>query len=49
MRQLLAKEKWAEQTLSLPDLTVVISTKNATLFGEGGLVGLAVVFIKQAW
>ena len=48
MRQLLAKEKWAKQTLSLPGLTVVIPTKNETLFGEGGLVGLAVVFRNQA-
>lgn len=49
MRQFLAKEKWAEQTLSLPGLTVVIPGKNASLFGEGGLVGLAVVFRNQAW
>lgn len=48
MRQFLAKEKWTEQTLSLPGLTVVIPTKNAPLFGEGGLVGLAVVFQNQA-
>lgn len=44
MHQFLAKEKWAEQTLSLLGLTVVIPTENATLFGEGDLVGLAVVF-----
>lgn len=49
MHQLLARRNWAEQTLSLRDLTVVIPVKNATLFGEGGLVGLAVVFENQAW
>lgn len=45
MRQLLAKEKWAEQTLSLPGLTVVIPTKNATLFGVGWLLCSE----NQAW
>lgn len=44
MHQFLARKKWAEQTLFLPGLTVVILMKNATLFGEGGLVGLALVF-----
>lgn len=39
----LTKEKWAEQTLSLLGLSVVIPTENATLFGEGSLVWLDVV------
>lgn len=49
MRQFLAREKWAEQTLSLPCLIVVIGSKNATLFSEGSFVGFAVVFQNQAW
>lgn len=34
---------------TLRRLAVVIPRKNVTLFGEGGLVGLAVVFQNQAW
>lgn len=49
MCQFLVKEKLAKQALSLSCLTVVIPRKNSTLFGEGGLVGLPVVFQNQAW